>query len=486
MRADPDLILQLDGAHPAGVRAAVAHALRRAILDGRLRAGETVPSSRALATAFGVSRGSVVAGVDQLVGEGYLLARARSGTVVASALSAHRSVPPPAPDPGAAAVVAGLLELRPGIPSTSGVAGAEWRAAWRAAAAQDPPQDSADARGLPELRAAIAEQLHRSRGFTVGADEVIVTSGTADAIELVVRAVADGLDRPTRVVVEDPGYPTVRRRLQRLGAELVPVAVRGDGIDVEAVLALTEAPDVVVLTPSHQYPTGGRLGAEARLTLVEWAQERGVVLIEDDYDSEFRHVGAPLPALASLDASGAVVHVGSFSKTVSPWLRVAYVIVRGSSPLRRRLDAELAVEPSPVSGIVQLALSAYLGSGALRRHVARARRAYAHRRQLLIDFFADVEWGGVSGLDGGLHAVIALPSGVAADAVVAAMADRGVLLAPLDDYAVSGRATSSGVVLSYGGVGDLALVRALREVDAVVRGLLARGIQDCGIQDYGS
>lgn len=477
---ESDLILQLDAQHPGGVRAAVADAVRTAVLDGRLRAGQPVPSSRTLAGMLGVSRGSVVAGIDQLVGEGYLLSRARSGTVVAPLLTVH----PPRSDTGVPAASdsadGSRLDLRPGVPSTRGVAGAEWRSAWRAAAAVDPPEDAADPRGLAALRAQITDQLHRSRGVRAHEDDVIVTSGTADAIEIVVRAVAAELDRPARVAVEDPGYPTVRRRLVRLGSVLIPVPVVGDGIDVARLLALDPAPDVVVLTPSHQYPTGGRLAAEARLALVDWAIARGVVLIEDDYDSEFRHVGAPLPALAALDSSGIVVHVGSFSKTVSPWLRLAFVVVRRSSALRGRIDAERGEELSPVSGIVQLALASYLASGALRRHLARARRAYAHRRRLLIGFFAEVEWGSVSALDGGLHAVIRLPASVDSAEVVAELAACGVLVAPLDDYYVCGRSEHPGIVLSYGGSGDLALVRALNEVDAVVRARLRRGIQGYG------
>ncbi|NQX26895.1 PLP-dependent aminotransferase family protein [Microbacteriaceae bacterium VKM Ac-2854] len=478
---ETDLILHLDARHPGGLRAAVADAVRQAVLDGRLRADQRVPSSRSLAAALGVSRGSVVAGIDQLVGEGYLVARARSGTVVAPSVTSHPLRLEHRAVPANAASTVPVLDLRPGIPSTRGVAGAEWRSAWRAAAAVDPPEDAADPRGSAALRAQIADQLHRSRGVLAHADDVIVTSGTADAIEIVVRAVADPLDRPARVVVEDPGYPAVRRRLTRMGAVVIPVPVAGDGIDVALLLALDPVPDVVVLTPSHQYPTGGRLAADARLTLTDWAVAHGVLLVEDDYDSEFRHVGAPLPALAALDSSGAVVHVGSFSKTISPWLRMAFVVVRETSPLRGRIEAERGEDPSPVSGMVQLALSSYLASGALRRHLARARRAYAHRRRLLLDFFADVEWGSVSGLDGGLHAVVSLPAGVSAGDVVAELAVRGVLVASLDDYYANGRSPHPGLVLSYGGPGDLAVVRALEEVDAVVR---AHG--DRGIQGYAS
>lgn len=470
MHRETDVLLHLDAAHTGGVRSAVAEALRRAVLEGRWSAGDGVPSSRVLASMLAVSRGSVVAAVDQLVGEGYLVAHPRSGVVVAPALTAHPTVVPRAVDPSSDPVARSVLDLRPGNPSTAGIAGPEWRAAWRAAAAADPPGDAADVRGILALREQIAAQLHRSRGVIASPEEIVVTSATADAVGLVVRAAAQTLGRPVNVVVEDPGYPAVRRRLARLGARLVPVPVRGDGLDLDALERLA-APDVVVLTPSHQYPTGGRLAADARIRLTEWATAHGVVLVEDDYDSEFRHVGAPLPALASLDETGTVVHVGSFSKTVSPWLRIAFVVVRRASVLRAAVDRELRDEVTTVSGPTQLALAGFMASGALRRHLARARRAYAHRRRLLLAFFDDVGWGAVSGLDGGLHAVITFASGVSAEAVVAGLADRGVLVANLDDYAVSGRAVRPGIVLGYGNPGDLDLARALAALDAVVRGI---------------
>ncbi|WKK70964.1 PLP-dependent aminotransferase family protein [Rathayibacter oskolensis] len=282
----------------------------------------------------------------------------------------------------------------------------EWRAAWRPALAA-PPSALPVATGDPGLREQIADQLRRSRGLAVHAADVVVTSGTADAVALLVRAASGALGRAVRVAVEDPGYPAVRRRLRAEGHEVVGVAVAGDGIDLAALDAVRA--DVVVVTPSHQYPTGGRLGLADRLELVRRSAAGRMLVIEDDYDSEFRYVGAPLPALASLDTAGGVAHVGSFSKTVSPWLRVAYLALPASSWLRPALAELDAERDASVSGPTQEALAAFMADGAFRRHLTRSRRRYAHRRELVRRFAEGIDWGSASGLDGGLHVVLSVP-----------------------------------------------------------------------------
>ncbi|WP_068210753.1 aminotransferase class I/II-fold pyridoxal phosphate-dependent enzyme [Rathayibacter tanaceti] len=173
---------------------------------------------------------------------------------------------------------------------------------------------------------------------------------------------------------------------------MVGVPVRGDGIDLDA-LASSGA-DLVVVTPSHQYPTGGRLALAERLELVRRASGGRLLVVEDDYDSEFRYVGAPLPALASLDSGGGVAHVGSFSKTVSPWLRIAYLAVPPSSWLHAALVGLDDERDASASGPTQAALAQFMASGAFRRHLTRARRRYAHRRELVRTFADSVPWGG--------------------------------------------------------------------------------------------
>ncbi|MCM6764172.1 PLP-dependent aminotransferase family protein, partial [Rathayibacter sp. ZW T2_19] len=353
------------------------------------------------------------------------------------------------------------------------------RAAWRPALAA-PPSALPAATGDPGLREQIALQLRRSRGVDITADDVVVTSGTADAVALLARAAATALGRPVRVAVEDPGYPAVRRRLHAEGHEIVGIPLDSDGIDLAALASAR--PDAVVVTPSHQYPTGGRLALAARLELVRLAATEGLLVIEDDYDSEFRYVGAPLPALASLDASGGVAHVGSFSKTVSPWLRVAFLALPAASWLRPALGVQSRERDAAVSGPTQEALAAFMATGAFRRHLARSRRRYAHRRELVRAFSARIDWGEARGLDGGLHVVLTLPASLEASDVAAALAAEGLEVATLDAYAVSGHADESALVLGYGHLSDLELSSSLETIDRTVR-RLAHGAGRRGIPE---
>ena len=474
---DLEIPLLLAPSPRGSVRAHLAEALRAAVLDGRYAPGEPIPSSRVLAGQLGVSRGSVVAAVDQLVGEGYLVAEPRAAvTVAADGVVVPVRVTRPSGDRAPARRTAPLLDLRPGRPDTRGLDTPEWRAAWRPALAA-PPSALPAPTGDPGLREQIADQLRRSRGVDVTPADVVVTSGTADAVALLVRAASTALGRAVRVGVEDPGYPAVRRRLHAEGHEVVGIGLDADGIDLAALAAAR--PDVVVVTPSHQYPTGGRLALAARLELVRRATSERMLVIEDDYDSEFRYVGAPLPALASLDVSGGVAHVGSFSKTVSPWLRVAFLALPAASWLRPALSGLDSERDASVSGPTQEALAAFMAGGAFRRHLTRARRRYAHRRELVRAFSERIDWGEARGLDGGLHVVLSLPRSLAASDVAEALAREGLEVATLDAYALSGRADRPALVLGYGHLTDLELTASLGTIDRTVRHLAhERGIPE--------
>ena len=249
--------------------------------------------------------------------------------------------------------------------------------------------------------------------------------------------------------VEDPGYPAACRVLTRLGCQPVPVPVDEDGLLVDRLAALPVAPPLVLVTPSHQYPLGGCLPIARRLALLDWAGQHDAVVVEDDYDSEFRYGVAPLPALAALDRTGHVIHVGTFSQVLSPWLRAGYL------PAPPRLRPELLATRtdlgSVVSGLDQRALARYLTSGALRRHIARTRRDYAHRRQHLARLLVGQPALRLHGTRGGLHSVICLPPDTDVTARLTACAQHGLLLADLRDYAVgSGPDLQPAVVIGYG------------------------------------
>lgn len=477
-----DLPLTLHRGGAAPLHGQLADALRTAVLEHRLPPGAQVPATRRLAEQLGVSRATVTAAYEQLLGEGFLEARHGSGTRVSEHLGALPTARAADPWPrDRAAQRPGAVDLRPGRPDTSRLADAAWRSAWREAALVGVPDDEPPPAGLPALREQVAAHLRAARGVDADPADVVVTAGTGDGLALVVHALrgrraprSQQRRRDLRVVVEDPGYPSSARCLLRLGAQLLPVDVDDDGLRVERVPADADA---VLVTPSHQYPWGGVLPLERRVALLARAREAGAVVVEDDYDGEFRYGAAPLPALASL-APDLVVHLGTFSKVLSPWLRAGYLLA--PQAMREALAEVREDLGAPVSGVLQRALAAHLAGGGLRRHVARVRRDHAHRRDLLRQLLAEHPHLRARGAAAGLHVVVELPAGTDAAAVVAAVEARGHLLADLAAYAVARTDLPPAVVLGYGA----ATVAELRgAVTALARAAPVHGGCDAHVLD---
>ncbi|MGQ7298174.1 MocR-like pyridoxine biosynthesis transcription factor PdxR [Quadrisphaera sp. KR29] len=457
---DLDLPVALRRGAGGPLHVQLADALRAAVREHRLAPGAPVPATRRLAAQLGVSRATVTAAYEQLVGEGFLEAHHGSGTRVSEHVGA---LPPPAPAPPpqrSTPAQPGVVDLRPGRPDAGRLADAAWRSAWREAALADVPDDEPALTGLPELREQLAAHLRAARGVDADPADVVVTAGTGDGLALVVHALRDRLGRDPRVVVEDPGYPRAVRGLLRLGARLLPVEVDDDGLRVERLPARADA---VLVTPSHQYPWGGVLPLERRAGLLRWARRAGAVVVEDDYDGEFRYGAAPLPALASL-APEHVVHLGTFSKVLSPWLRAGCLLAPPA--LGGPLAAVREDLGGPVAGTLQRALARYLASGGLRRHVARVRRDHGHRRTHLQALLAQHPHLRARGAAAGLHVVVELPPGADPAAVVGAVERQGYLLADLAGYAVARTDLPPAVVLGYGAAG-LAQLRGA--VEALAR-----------------
>ena len=471
----PLLVIDRDGTRPIGEQ--LVEGLRRGILDGTLRPGDPVPSTRALAAELGVARSSVVAAYDQLSGEGYLELRQGASTRVAELergrVEAARPVTTDAAAPPPRAGDEPLV-LRPGLPSTARLDERAWRSAWRFAARVSVPGDTPPPFGIPRLRSEIADHLRQARGVACSADDIVVTAGTSDAMAVLASALDLLVDGTPRVAVEDPGYPSARRVLARRGAlRIVPVPVDEDGIDVTALAALRPVPHAVMVTPSHQYPLGGRLPVASRLALLAWAEASGALIVEDDYDSEFRHLGAPLPALASLDRAGRVALVGSFSKVLTPWVRLGYLVLPANPALRSALAEVRDDETCPVPGIVQEAIAALLANGTVRRHIAATRRDYTHRRALVLGALTGIDRAPIQALGGGLHAVVRLPDHATADAAIARLAADGIAVSSLDDYAVAPGEGPAGLVIGYASPSDTQLADALVRVRAAVLATLA-------------
>lgn len=419
----------------------------------------------------------MVAGVDQLVAEGYLRPVTGSGTVVNPDLTSihptlgapeaslrRRRANPVVPDvradsPG--------IDLSPGRPDTARIVDPRWREAWRRAAAHMSAATPPPA-GLIQLRRELAAHLRQVRGVLADPADLLVTTGARDGLTLLLQVVVAQRGGRLTVAVEDPGYPSLRRVPARLGARLVEVPVDDDGIALARLRDLDPAPDVVIVTPSHQYPLGHSMSAPRRRELLAWAEAERVLIVEDDYDSELRYVGAPLPALAALDRQrdphgGTVVTLGSFSKTLTGDLAAGFVYAP------RALTGELVGWRTDLgglpSGVMQRALADYLRSGGLRRHIERMRRDYRRRRLHLLEALDDLRDAEVTCMDGGLHAVIHLadtPTSAAREAaVVDTAAGGGVTVVALSRYWAHTRLTRSyGIVLGYpppGSDGDRAL-----------------------------
>ncbi|WP_147106427.1 PLP-dependent aminotransferase family protein [Nesterenkonia populi] len=467
-----DLVLSVDRAAKLSLQSQLAEQLRRAVLEGRLEAGDPIPASRPLAKHLGISRGTVVAALEQLHGEGYIESHPGRGSVVAPIrhlqFSAHPAGGLPEgshlkrrSDSGEVSV-----DLRPGYPWTRDLSGdSAWRAAWRTASRNVPAATvhEDDPAGAHALRRALAEHLRRARGVTAGPEDLHITAGTSDALLLLVLALKHEHGQVS-VAVEDPGYPSARRTLTAAGADLHPLSVTEQtSIDIEL---LPQAVQAVMVTPSHQYPLGGIMSVGDRLKLLKWAQDHGALVIEDDYDSEFRYDRASLPALSSLSEENNVVTVGSFSKILSPALRMGYIYAPGAMG-DKLLRTRQAVGPS-VSYIQQHALAQYIDGGGLSRHISRTRREYRHRRDLLLNHLTGIPGVEVSATSGGLHAIIHTPS--PADQLAASLRKDGIAVGLLSDYGFGELCEEeNALVIGYGNVTSLQLTQALARMDRILR-----------------
>ncbi|WP_048551005.1 aminotransferase-like domain-containing protein, partial [Nostocoides japonicum] len=333
------------------------------------------------------------------------------------------------------------------------------RRAWRVAAEAVPGNDAGSAPPHTALRAALAQHLRRTRGVTVSADEIIVVPGVSATL----RALPDALGlRGRRVALEDPGYAEAATAFGECGVEVVPVPVDDDGLDPETVEAAEVA--AAYVTPSHQYPLGARMPVARRAQLLAWARSGGAVIVEDDYDGEFRYDVSPLPALRSLPGAGDhVLYIGTASKVLAPTLRVAWVVP--PPHLRDRLRLELEARGLVVPETVGAAFGDFVARGALTAHHARAARTYAARRSALVAAVTrHLPDARLAGVDAGLHVVLRLSRHVDDLDLVGRLETTGFAASPLSAYCA--RVDHRGLVLGYACLPE-------SQADAAVRALAA-------------
>jgi GntR family transcriptional regulator/MocR family aminotransferase len=442
-----DVHLELPAAGPR--RQAVVAAIRQAVRDGRLPPGARLPSTRVLAADLGLARGTVTAAYDELAVQGHLLIRPGSGTVVAGPTGAIGPIParPPAAKPQ-------RLSLLAGRPDVSRFPRTRWLAAARRAVTGAATADFGygDPMGHPALRRSLAEYLGRARGVLADPDRIMICGGYAHALATLATVLRE---HGGPVAVEDPSLPDFRRVIRAAGPEVVGVGVDADGLRV------AELPDglaAVVLTPAHQLPLGGTLSARRRTELVGYARRTGALLVEDDYDGEFRFDRQPVGAVQALDPER-VVYSGTTSKTLAPGLRLSWLVLpeRLVGPMRA---ARLATDRH--TGVLdQLTLAEFFDSGDYDRQVRRCRTAYRTRRDALLAAVAEHADVTPLGVAAGVHLVLLLGDRTEA-AVLAAAARRSLALDGLGRYWLGPGPHPQGVLIGYATPAEHAFGPAVR------------------------
>jgi GntR family transcriptional regulator / MocR family aminotransferase len=433
--------------------------VRAAVVDGRLEPGLRLPSTRELAARLKLSRNTIKLAFELLIAEGYLVAAVGSGTRVASNLpaAAHASsvntlsratsrsdIPARAEALRGVRVAidrrgdSGEYAFRSGMPAIDAFPFEQWgRLAtryFRQMPASWSEASPADQLGYLPLRRAMATYLKATRGVKCDAEQVIVTTGTQQGLYLATQALLSAGDK---VWIEDPGYLGARHAFALAGAQLIPVPVDAGGVDVARGAAIAPDARLVYVTPSHQFPLGGALSLERRFALLRWADQSGAWIIEDDYDSEYRYTGYPIPALQGLDTAGRVIYTGSFNKVLFPGLRLGFLVAPPA------LVDVFAGAMDVVSGAAtvtnQVVLTRFIEDGHFQRHIRRMRLLYAERaaefsRQAERHLDASVTLGT---RDAGMHFALQLPANAHVDAIVAAAAKRGIEAVSLARYAIN-------------------------------------------------
>ena len=449
--------------------------VRGAIVDGRLRPGDPLPPTREMARRLGVARMTVTIAYDRLAGEGFILSRVGAGTFVNEHVASGRATSRKQRASGALQPrpfwntvrlltpfsTGATFDFRTGVPDASLFPYDAWRRLLSRELRAEPPSANlyGHPAGLEELRDAIARHIGVSRGVQCAGDDVTITNGTQQALDVIARVLLSPGDR---VAVEDPGYPPARRIFESHGARIVGVRVDDEG------LVADELPDntrLVYVTPSHHYPLGVSMSLRRRVALLEWADRQNAAIVEDDYDSEFRFGGRPIEPLQMLDTSGRVIYVGTFSKTMLPSIRLGFVV--GPQSIRDAIHAAKFIADWHSSMPVQAALARFINDGGFARHIRRMNAVYRVRHEtitstLMRDFADIVE---LVPSNAGLHL-----TAVARDSArkeFATLGERatsvGIAMHELSTLSIS-RPARMGLVLGYGAIATARVEEGLRRL----------------------
>jgi GntR family transcriptional regulator/MocR family aminotransferase len=442
------------------LRRTVERILRVAILDGVLLPGTKLPSSRELAAYLGVSRGVVTESYSQLEAQGFLVSRLKAPPIVAAIVSAkqHNAESPQRQPPRAP-----RYDLAPATPAVTLFPVRRWTSALVEAVRTAPTAtfDYRDPRGERQLREALGDHLGRTRGVVVAPTQLIIVQGAAQAINIIAGVLA--VRGARRVAIEDPSLDTQPQRIRAHGLQVVGQPVDAEGLVVDGLCA-----DAVLLTPAHQFPTGVVLSGRRRIALTEWARRHDALLIEDDYDAEFRYDRQPVRAMQGRDPDR-VAYVGTTSKSLAPALRLGWLVLPADMvDEATRIKHLLDVCSPPID---QLALARFLTRGDYDRHLRRVAAIYRTRRdRLLAALAAKLPDLAVEGVAAGLHVLLSLPAGSPDRWIAQAAAGHGVRVTPLSDYTIEpSTRTRSGLVLGYGRLHEDAIEPAVTALAQAIR-----------------
>jgi len=480
-------LIPIDRASGVPLHKQIYDGYRAAILRGDLRPGQQVTSSRTFAAELRVSRFPVLNAYAQLLAEGYFESRTGAGTFVSASLpeqlmSVPRTATVPAQAPSGPRPVARRAFFVPSFsPSTSlpgwGAFGVHQPAfdqfpfpIWSSLVAKhsQSPQANAihhvDPRGSMRFRDQIAAYLRTARGVQCDASQIMVVSGSQQALDITARVL---FDPGNRVWVEEPGYPLERSVLCAAGCELCPVPVDNDGMEVEKGMERYRKARAAFVTPSHQYPLGSTMSASRRLQLLNWAQSSGAWIVEDDYDSEYRYESQPVASLQGLDANARVIYIGTFSKVLFASLRIGYIVVPPDL-VDRFAAVRFAMDIFPPY-LYQEVLTDFMRMGHFGRHIRRMRQLYAERRTVLVnclkeEFGDEVE---VHGAEAGMHLAVTFPHGIRDRAIAARAAQERLWLWALSPSYL-GEKVREGFILGFGSTPAAQIPRAVSRLRGLV------------------
>jgi GntR family transcriptional regulator / MocR family aminotransferase len=480
-------IVALDRSSGKPLHKQIYEAFCTAIVGGNLRAGQKVPSTRAFALELKVSRIPVLTAYSQLLAEGYFETRSGSGTFVTSSFPDQsiaiggREVISPKVRSGPR-VVSKRSELLPPFKPLP------WMNRWGAFIVGQLALEHfpfrvwaslvnrhvrnvrinslhySDPMGSENFRSAIAQYLRTTRAVNCEASQIMIVSGTQQALELTGRVLLDPGDK---VWIEEPGYRLARSVFAFAGCHLVPVLVDGEGIDVATGIEKSRRARAAFVTPSHQFPLGVTMSASRRLQLLDWAHSSGSWVIEDDYDNEYRYESMPIASLQGLDRNSRVIYIGTFSKTLFPSLRVGYMVIPRDL-IQRFLSVRNAMDVCPPH-LYQAVLEDFIREGHLARHIRRTRQLYSERRNRLVEAIRN-EFGTnmeVLGADAGVHLVSALPKGLRDRPISETAARQGLWLWPLSSCYLD-RASRQGFILGFGSTTPRQIPNAVRRLREVI------------------